>query len=89
MEQIFNDLNTNGGSFNFVKYMFLECIRVVSPRTTVYLKLCSSFHGREPPAVNPFMVPIFTRVPPPISDESLNKMDVLSQKVSDQNITHT
>lgn len=70
MKQIFNGLNNKG-----------ECILTVTEQTTIYLKLCPAFHGREPPPVNPFHVPIFTRIPPPISVEQLNKMDVLSQKI--------
>lgn len=70
MSKIFNGLNDKG-----------ECIFTVTDQTTLYLKLCPSFHGREPPPVNPFMVPIFTRIPPPTSAEQLHKMDVLSQKI--------
>jgi hypothetical protein len=67
---IFHNLNDKG-----------ECIFTVTDQTTLYLKLCPSFHGREPPPVNPFLVPIFTRIPPPTLPEQLHKMDVLSQKI--------
>lgn len=67
---IFEGLNTKG-----------ECKIPVTDQTTFYLKLCPSFHGIEPPKVTPYMVPMFTRVPPPKTPDHLPKMDVLSQKI--------
>ncbi|VDM96333.1 unnamed protein product [Thelazia callipaeda] len=58
-----------------------ECKIPVTGQTTVYLKLCPSFHGVEPPKVEPYMVPMFTRVPPPNTLNHIPKMDVLSQKI--------
>uniref|UniRef100_A0A0M3IEX8 Nitrogen permease regulator 2 n=1 Tax=Ascaris lumbricoides TaxID=6252 RepID=A0A0M3IEX8_ASCLU len=71
MQSIFDGLNTQG-----------ECKIPVSDGATFYLKLCPSFHGIEPPKVSPYMVPMFTRVPPPKTPYHLPKMDVLSQKAS-------
>ncbi|VDM40120.1 unnamed protein product [Toxocara canis] len=70
MQSIFEGLNTQG-----------ECKIPVTDGTTFYLKLCPSFHGIEPPKVSPYMVPMFTRVPPPKTPYHLPKMDVLSQKI--------
>ncbi|MFH4980185.1 hypothetical protein AB6A40_006894 [Gnathostoma spinigerum] len=67
---IFEGLNTKG-----------ECQILVTEQTTFYLKLCPSFHGIEPPKVSPYMVPMFTRIPPPKTPDHLPKMDVLSQKI--------
>ncbi|VDD91639.1 unnamed protein product [Enterobius vermicularis] len=70
MSGIFKGLNSTG-----------ECKIIVTDETTVYLKLCPSFYGVEPPMVSPQMVPIFARVPPLKDPEQLTKMDVLSQKI--------
>uniref|UniRef100_A0A915D6G0 DNA-directed RNA polymerase n=1 Tax=Ditylenchus dipsaci TaxID=166011 RepID=A0A915D6G0_9BILA len=43
MKHIFFGLNNKG-----------ECIHKVTDQTTIYLKLSPSFHGKEPPPVNPF-----------------------------------
>ncbi|CAD5229443.1 unnamed protein product [Bursaphelenchus okinawaensis] len=69
MERVFQGLNENG-----------ECIHSITNETTLFLKLCPAFHGREPPQVSSFMVPVFTKTPP-ISPADLSKMDVLSQKI--------
>lgn len=73
MEEIFYGLNKKG-----------ECIYTVTDHSTIYLKMCPSFNGQEPPIVNPYLVPVFTRIPPPTTLEKLNKMDVLSQKICPQ-----
>uniref|UniRef100_A0A8R1XST2 Nitrogen permease regulator 2-like protein n=1 Tax=Onchocerca volvulus TaxID=6282 RepID=A0A8R1XST2_ONCVO len=67
---IFESLNEHG-----------ECKIPVIDQTTIYLKLCPSFHGIEPPKVEPYMVPMFTQVPPPNTPNHIPKMDVLSQKI--------
>ncbi|CAG9533316.1 unnamed protein product [Cercopithifilaria johnstoni] len=67
---IFEDLNELG-----------ECKIPVTDQTTIYLKLCPSFHGIEPPKVEPYMVPMFTQIPPPNTLNHIPKMDVLSQKI--------
>ncbi|VDN25473.1 unnamed protein product [Gongylonema pulchrum] len=67
--KIFEGLNEHG-----------ECKVPVTDQTIIYLKLCSSFHGIEPPKVEPYMVPMFTRIPPPNTPDHLPKMDILSQK---------
>lgn len=72
-------------------YGFLgQCIIAVTEQTTLHLKLSPSFQGKEPPKVSPHVVPMFTRLPPPISPADLPKLDVLSQKVfiSYSQITH-
>ncbi|EJW75188.1 hypothetical protein WUBG_13904 [Wuchereria bancrofti] len=58
-----------------------ECKIPVTDQTTIYLKLCPSFHGIEPPKVEPYMVPMFTQIPPPNTPNHIPKMDVLSQKI--------
>lgn len=58
-----------------------ECKIPVTDQTTIYLKLCPSFHGIEPPKVEPYMVPMFTQIPPPNTPNHISKMDVLSQKI--------
>ncbi|TKR73964.1 hypothetical protein L596_021200 [Steinernema carpocapsae] len=58
-----------------------SCEIPVTKQTTLYLKLCPSFHGREPPKISKYMVPIFTRTPPPITTDHIHKMDILSQKI--------
>ncbi|PAV80888.1 hypothetical protein WR25_06893 [Diploscapter pachys] len=56
-----------------------ECIYQATDITKIYLKLCPSYRGIEPPKVTPYVVPIFTRE---IEDNSfIQKMDVLSQKI--------
>ncbi|KAL3094119.1 hypothetical protein niasHS_004804 [Heterodera schachtii] len=72
MHQIFDGLNQKG-----------ECVCPITDQTTVYLRLCPAFLCREPPPhpLSPFLVPIFTRLPPPITRAALNRMDVLSQKI--------
>uniref|UniRef100_A0A0N4UQM6 Nitrogen permease regulator 2 n=1 Tax=Dracunculus medinensis TaxID=318479 RepID=A0A0N4UQM6_DRAME len=70
MLAIFEGLNAYG-----------ECKIPVADRTVIYLKLCPSFHGIEPPKVNPYMVPMFKRMPPPKLSCHLTKMDILSQKI--------
>ncbi|VDK82494.1 unnamed protein product [Litomosoides sigmodontis] len=60
---------------------FGECKIPVTDQTTIYLKLCPSFHGIEPPKVEPYMVPMFTQIPPPNTPNYIPKMDVLSQKI--------
>ncbi|KAL3989575.1 Nitrogen permease regulator 2 family protein [Acanthocheilonema viteae] len=67
---IFEGLNEHG-----------ECKIPVTDQTTIYLKLCPSFHGIEPPKVEPYMVPMFTQIPPPNTPSHIPKMDVLSQKI--------
>ncbi|KAM3728299.1 GATOR complex protein [Dirofilaria immitis] len=67
---IFEGLNEHG-----------ECKIPVTDQTTIYLKLCPSFHGIEPPKVEPYMVPMFTQIPPPNTPNHIPKMDVLSQKI--------
>ncbi|VDM11943.1 unnamed protein product [Wuchereria bancrofti] len=68
--EIFKGLNEHG-----------ECKIPVTDQTTIYLKLCPSFHGIEPPKVEPYMVPMFTQIPPPNTPNHIPKMDVLSQKI--------
>lgn len=68
--EIFKGLNEHG-----------ECKIPVTDQTTIYLKLCPSFHGIEPPKVEPYMVPMFTQIPPPNTPNHISKMDVLSQKI--------
>ncbi|KAL3112329.1 hypothetical protein niasHT_019054 [Heterodera trifolii] len=72
MHQIFDGLNQKG-----------ECVCPITDQTTVYLRLCPAFLCHEPPPhpLSPFLVPIFTRLPPPITRAALNRMDVLSQKI--------
>lgn len=72
MRKIFNDLNANK-----------ECVLSVdNTMTTMYLKLCPSYRGIEPPKITPYMVPMFTRQIDFNSDPTLvDKMDVLSQKI--------
>uniref|UniRef100_A0A183CDM7 Nitrogen permease regulator 2 n=1 Tax=Globodera pallida TaxID=36090 RepID=A0A183CDM7_GLOPA len=75
MREIFDGLNQKG-----------ECVCPITDQTTIYLRLCPAFLSREPPPhpLSPFLVPIFTRLPPPISRGALNRMDVLSQKICPQ-----
>uniref|UniRef100_A0A914IEF7 Nitrogen permease regulator 2-like protein n=1 Tax=Globodera rostochiensis TaxID=31243 RepID=A0A914IEF7_GLORO len=75
MREIFDGLNQKG-----------ECVCPITDQTTIYLRLCPAFLCREPPPhpLSPFLVPIFTRLPPPISRGALNRMDVLSQKICPQ-----
>uniref|UniRef100_A0A914WVZ2 Nitrogen permease regulator 2-like protein n=1 Tax=Plectus sambesii TaxID=2011161 RepID=A0A914WVZ2_9BILA len=68
--QIFNGLNNDG-----------QCTIRVTPQTTLHLKLSPSFHGKDPASIAPYLVPIFTRLPPPVSPADLPKLDVLSQKI--------
>ncbi|EFO25851.1 hypothetical protein LOAG_02632 [Loa loa] len=70
---IFEGLNEHG-----------QCKIPVTDQTTIYLKLCPSFHGIEPPKVEPYMVPMFTQVPPPNTPNHIPRMDVLSQKICPQ-----
>ncbi|KAK0401337.1 hypothetical protein QR680_015723 [Steinernema hermaphroditum] len=70
MRKIFKGINNNAG-----------CELAVTKATTFYLKLCPSFHGKEPPKISKYMVPMFTRNPPPISAEQIHKMDILSRKI--------
>ncbi|KAK5973725.1 DNA-directed RNA polymerase subunit [Trichostrongylus colubriformis] len=69
MRQVFTDLNTCG-----------ECVFPVTELTTLYLKLCPSYRGVEPPKVSLYMVPMFIRATQ-LSPAVIDKMDVLSQKI--------
>ncbi|WKY14136.1 hypothetical protein Q1695_000021 [Nippostrongylus brasiliensis] len=69
MSKVFDDLNTCG-----------ECVFPVTELTTLYLKLCPSYRGVEPPKVNLYMVPMFIRATVP-NPAVVDKMDVLSQKI--------
>uniref|UniRef100_A0A1I7Z545 GATOR complex protein NPRL2 n=1 Tax=Steinernema glaseri TaxID=37863 RepID=A0A1I7Z545_9BILA len=70
VRQIFKGINDNAC-----------CEQSVTKATSFYLKLCPSFHGKEPPKISKYMVPMFTRCPPPISPAQIHKMDILSQKI--------
>ncbi|XGW34842.1 hypothetical protein V3C99_018688 [Haemonchus contortus] len=69
MRKVFRDLNTCG-----------ECVFRVTDLTTLYLKLCPSYRGVEPPKVSLYMVPMFIRASQ-LSPAVIDKMDVLSQKI--------
>ncbi|KAJ1355209.1 hypothetical protein KIN20_012531 [Parelaphostrongylus tenuis] len=69
MSKVFTDLNTCG-----------ECVLPVTELTTLYLKLCPSYRGVEPPKVNLYMVPMFIRATQ-LTSAVIDKMDVLSQKI--------
>uniref|UniRef100_A0A0N5AIV1 Nitrogen permease regulator 2-like protein n=1 Tax=Syphacia muris TaxID=451379 RepID=A0A0N5AIV1_9BILA len=58
-----------------------ECTISVTDETSMYLKLCSSLNWYEPEMVSPYMVPIFSRIPPLNNADRLTQMDVLSQKI--------
>ncbi|KAK6759530.1 hypothetical protein RB195_021237 [Necator americanus] len=69
MRKVFTDLNTCG-----------ECVLPVTDLTTLYLKLCPSYRGVEPPKVSLYMVPMFIRAIQ-VTPALIDKMDVLSQKI--------
>ncbi|VDM75363.1 unnamed protein product [Strongylus vulgaris] len=69
MRKVFTDLNTCG-----------ECVLPVTELTTLYLKLCPSYRGVEPPKVSLYMVPMFIRAIQ-LTPAIIDKMDVLSQKI--------
>ncbi|VDM52863.1 unnamed protein product [Angiostrongylus costaricensis] len=69
MNKVFTDLNTCG-----------ECVLPVTELTTLYLKLCPSYRGVEPPKVNLYMVPMFIRATQ-LTPAVIDKMDVLCQKI--------
>uniref|UniRef100_A0AC35U9A5 Maleylacetoacetate isomerase n=1 Tax=Rhabditophanes sp. KR3021 TaxID=114890 RepID=A0AC35U9A5_9BILA len=57
------------------------CSHYVHERLTIYLKPDMNYERKTPPDVNPYMVPIFTRLPPPIKPNQLNRMDLLCKKI--------
>uniref|UniRef100_A0A0K0DP01 Nitrogen permease regulator 2 n=1 Tax=Angiostrongylus cantonensis TaxID=6313 RepID=A0A0K0DP01_ANGCA len=57
-----------------------ECVLPVTELTTLYLKLCPSYRGVEPPKVNLYMVPMFIRATQ-LTPAVIDKMDVLCQKI--------
>ncbi|CAI4229799.1 unnamed protein product [Auanema sp. JU1783] len=70
--QIFDDLNSRGTCL----------LNVEGTMTSMYLKLCPSYRGIEPPKISQYMVPMFIRQVDLFEENGLiDRMDVLSQKI--------
>lgn len=93
MQRVYDSLNTKGMSHSqrtcFYKIDVVgECVLSITQESTIYLKVCPSTRNISTEPINPYMVPVFTRHPPPTTPNELCKMDVLSQTVSSLILTH-